>query len=105
MRHFPPPIRRPERPASLYEGIAIVAGILICCILLSLAALAAAIWLAPHAKAAERWSMAPDGHWEMIDPEHGQWKRPPTGKGWRWVEPGDDWRRDPKGRWQVVPSP
>lgn len=51
-----------------------------------------------------QWRRDPDNNWVQIDPRNGRWSRAPTGPGWQWVYPGEDWRRDPAGRWQVVPG-
>jgi hypothetical protein len=57
------------------------------------------------ASAAARWTRSPDGEWVYVDTDHGQWQRAPTGPdNWHWVTPGDDWRRDPNGRWRVIPT-
>jgi hypothetical protein len=43
--------------------------------------------------------------WVWIDPDHGRWERAPTGRArWRWVSPGDPWRRDPAGGWPITPA-
>jgi hypothetical protein len=48
------------------------------------AALALILALSPAA-VAERWTLAPDGHWQWVDADHGRWSL-------SWA-----------GRWQALP--
>jgi hypothetical protein len=60
-----------------------------------------ALVLSGPAQAAERWGLSPDGkHWEMIDPDYGQWRLNPGHNDWTFTYPGEQPRLDPDGRWR-----
>lgn len=51
------------------------------------------------------WRLDPNNRWVQINPScGGRWERAPTGIDWQWKCVNEDWRRDPAGRWQLVPQ-